>query len=167
MHEEYINYFRTMADNDKNLRYIYDQSRHRLTLFLVVSPSISWPDWQMQSDNLRKRCTMKRSTPIPDLWVVDPSAPGLEGMPETAIVYREDLNSFLPALNVAVWRKLAFTNALATARAAAGEATLYMARYGEIPTAKAIHYSGHIFTGEKHGDQAAAVHNVLSRINAR
>ena len=163
----YEDHIKAMQAGNRHIRADYDSRTHRLKMYLTVPPGINWTQFQQESEVLRRHATMKQSTVIPTLWTIDPSAPQMDTLPATALCYRPDLGSCLPMLNISIVRKLQFENARADAVSAAGEATLHLQKYGKLPTAKEINYSGIIFAAEGHGDQAVHVSNLLNRINAR
>ena len=161
------NEIKTLTEENTNLRAIYDEVTHRLKCFVIVPPSISWTAWENESKEIRQQLTMRRSTAIPSLWVADPGAPVLDPTPSIAIVYDPRIKGFLPALNCSISRIMPFSVALAEAKNAAAEASIFYEQKNQIPTTSDLDgYDGLIFVGKAYGNKAAGVQSILARFNS-
>lgn len=154
-----------LTDNNRDLRAVYNQDLHRLSLFLTVTSGTTFEAWQRESLQLRREATQRQSTVIPSIWTADPSAPTLETTPTIAIRYAPEIRAFLPMINSCIWRQSHFAAARAEAVSAASEATLYLQRHNRFPTGKALtDFSGMIFYDDR-GNQDTGIADLLSAIN--
>lgn len=156
-----------LTDNNRDLRAVYNQDLHRLSLFLIVSSGTTFDAWQRESLQLRREATQRPSTIVPNIWVNDPSAPTLETTPTIAVRYAPEVKAFLPMVNICLWRQSHFAAAQAEAVNAASEATLYLQRHNRFPTGKDLSDFGGMIFYDDRGNQDVGIAELLSRINGQ
>lgn len=159
--------FKHLTHSEPAVRGSYDRNTHTLRLFLLAPTSDSFESWTAKAWDLRKRATQIQNELIPSIWVANPSAPCLVTYPSVAIMFNEKISSYLPMVNVTVWRLSHFLTDREIAADAAAQATLFYQQNkkhpgkGDIPG-----YTGDIFVGYSSNGLANMAADLLGRFNA-
>lgn len=155
-----------MADNHSDVCGSYDDATHSMTVYAAITSATDFDAWQPRAAELRNEATRVRSTVIPDVWILNPSAPILLGEPIAAVRYSRQARAFLPVVNICCWRQAQFVQAKAIAIAAASDAMIHAEKTGELPAeidGLEVFYPSAMFQPGRFG---AEVESLLSRFNA-
>lgn len=122
---------RNLSRKDPNVCGRYDDIKHTLTVYRVVSSGTTWEEWQRTSESLRNDICTKDTTI--GIRVADKSAPALLTEPHYAVVYVPAVDRFVGAVNICTVLRMEFEIRSEAAAMAAAEASLMAANCGELP----------------------------------
>lgn len=158
--------FSALCKNNTNLCGDYDTVTHSMVVFMAISPSCSWSQFQRQSEAVRDEVERMPSV-IHGIRTFNPAAPKLRTSPRYAIKWEPRAKAFLPAPNITLVLKTEYLNAKIEACACANLATRHFERTGRLPDRNEIGLDCEIFYSSATPGQNVPGHvrDLLSRFN--
>lgn len=158
--------FAALCKNNTNLCGDYDAVTHSMVVFMAISPSCSWSQFQRQSEAVRDEVERMPSV-IHGIRTFNPAAPKLRTTPKFAVRWMEKNKLFLPAINVSIVLKQEYLETKVSASAATALCQRYYDTKGRFPDREDIGIDCPVFYASATPGQNVPGHvrDLLSRFN--